>query len=177
MEGQKKIRAGLISVLIFLLAFLWIVAGIPAYLLDGGDSLLCAATYQFYHGNVAHLAGNMLVLWLLLARPKRLTVCKACSDLVLSYLLSVLIYPLAVMPIVGMSNMIYAMCGLRTPPLSNPIWRRWPALLFLGVTAAMLAVPGVSATTHLAAFALGALCAGLRRFWNRLTDEARRYYR
>ena len=87
-----------------------------------------------------------------------------------------LVYPLSLRPVIGFSNVLYAVLGLRTPSLKSKWWRQPSVIVFLFVTIALVFVPQFSATTHIAAFALGMAGASLKRGWLKITQDARRYY-
>lgn len=132
----------------------------PDYLLADGHYLLRASTYSFFHAGWLHLAINCLAVYGSYA-PRRLS--SPWFDLLIPYLIAVAVYPLALRPAIGFSNILYALIGLRTPPLSSRWWRSTPVVVFLAVSLSLLALPQLSATTHLAAFALGVGVAYLRR--------------
>ena len=158
------VRAGVIV----LLAALQIAFGVPDFM-SGGPYQCRALLYSFFHANWWHLAANAVAAWGVFApgRDNRM--------LPVAFLIAVAVYPLSFRPVIGFSNVLYAMIGLRTPPLSSPWWTQPAVIVFLAVTAAMVFVPRFSATTHVAAFALGMGAAGARRWWHSLTEDARRY--
>ena len=96
--------------------------------------------------------------------------------LVAAFAIAVLVYPLSFRPVIGFSNVLYAVLGLRTPSLKSKWWRQPAVIVFLVVTVALVFVPRFSATTHIAAFVLGMAGASLQRGWLKLTRDARRYY-
>ena len=97
------------------------------------------------------------------------------AQLATAFIIAVLVYPLSLRPVIGFSNVLYAYLGLRTPALSDRWWRRPEVITFLVVTVALVLVPRFSATTHIAAFALGMGVAALKRKYNDLTSDFRRY--
>ena len=160
------VRIVIIAVLVILQA----VVGIPALLQGDGDYWLRALAYSFFHANWWHLAVNCLAIWGIYRYP-----CKPWRDLLLPFLIAVLVYPLSFRPVIGFSNVLYAALGLRTPPLSSPWWKKTEVIIFLAVTLLMVFIPRFSATTHIAAFALGMAGASAKRFYQTLTKDARRY--
>jgi len=158
-------------ILIVSLAVIYFAFGIPDWLRDG-DYLTRAVSYSFFHASVWHLAINCLAIWSIFRKGDG---CKACKDLVISYIIAVLVFPCAIRPVVGFSNILYAMIGLRTPPLTSKWWRTSQVIVFLIVTVALLFIPRFSATTHIAAFILAIGCAYIRRFNQSLVKDARRY--
>jgi membrane associated rhomboid family serine protease len=159
------VRYLLIAVLVILQA----AVGIPALLQGDGQYWCRALSYSFFHANWWHLAVNSLAIWSVYRR------CKPCRDLVFPFLIAVLVYPLSFRPVIGFSNVIYATIGMRTPPLSSPWWKRTEVIVFLAVTVLLIFIPRFSATTHIAAFALGMAGASVNRFFQTLTKDARRY--
>lgn len=175
------VRVVIIAVLVCLQAFV----GVPEFFYgtDGplsplspedfyGDGYwMRALTYSFFHANWWHLAINCLAAWTIFD-PKRKF---SWLQLVTGYAIAVLVYPLSLNPVIGFSNVLYAVLGLRTPSLRSRWWRQPVVIVFLAVTFAMLLIPRFSATTHIAAFAAGMPCASIRRGYLRLTEDARRY--
>ena len=157
--------------LIAVLTAVYFAFGIPDWLRDG-DYLLRACSYSFFHASIWHLAVNGLAIWSIFRKGD---LCKACRDLAISYIIAVIVFPFSVRPVIGFSNILYAMIGLRTPPLTSKWWRTPQVIVFLIVTVALLFIPRFSATTHIAAFILGIACAYLRRFNQSLVKDARRY--
>ena len=150
----------------------FLVFGCPEWLSDEQcPYVIRAALYPLFHGNIAHLAANCLAMWLSL-NPKR----KGLAwELAFGLAVSFLVYPLAARPIVGVSNALYAICGLRTPSFSSRWWRSSPVITFLVITAVLLLFPQFSAVTHIAAFAVGVLMAHLRRTLKPYLQDVGRY--
>lgn len=157
--------------LIIILVSMHCICGIPDILTDGcwWEKALC---YSLFHANWWHLAVNALAIWSIY-NPLRPI--KPCRDLVIPFIIAVAVWPLALRPVIGISNMLYAVIGLRTPSLRHKWWRQPAAITFLLVTVAMLFIPRFSAVTHIAAFALGVMLAALHRSYLNLTKDARRY--
>jgi membrane associated rhomboid family serine protease len=158
------------NIIIAALVALYAVFGIPDYFYGDGCWWLRAATYSFFHASWWHLAVNALAIWTIYRFPPR-----AWRDLIVPYLIAVAVYPLALRPVLGFSNVLYAVLGLRTPPLKNAWWRQPQVLTFLAVTVALVFVPQFSATTHIAAFVVGMIDAAVQRKWRHLTRDCRRY--
>lgn len=155
---------------IALLAALQLAIGIPQFMTEG-PYWTRALLYHFFHANWWHLAVNAIAVWTIFD-PKRKT---TPAQVITAYAIAVLVYPLSFRPVIGLSNVLYAVLGLRTPPLRNPWWKHPSVLAFLIITVAMVFIPRFSATTHIAAFALGMGGAALGRWWQKLTQDARRY--
>ncbi|MBR5660575.1 MAG: rhomboid family intramembrane serine protease [Bacteroidales bacterium] len=165
---------GLLRVTIILaLAALTAAFGIPGWLASPDSPYLArAAAYSFFHASWWHLAVNSLAIWTIFRKPNPR---KACAELALAYVVAVIVYPLSLRPVIGFSNILYAVIGYRTPPLSSPWWGRTEVIVFLAVTVGMLLIPRFSATTHIAAFAMGIGAAYLRRLISPVINDARRY--
>lgn len=157
-------------ILILLLVALQAVFGIPEFMADG-PYWQRALLYSFFHGNWWHLAVNCLAIWTIFS-PKRKV---SCLQLVSSYLIAVLVFPMSFRPVIGFSNVLYATLGLRTPSLTSKWWRQPSVILFLIVTVGLVFVPQFSATTHIASFILGMAGASIKRFYQELTRDCRRY--
>ena len=142
--------------------------GRPEFLYEGGWE--AALAYPLFHGNIFHLAANSIAIWFVYRCP-----CKPCRDLVIPYIISIAVYPLSGRALLGVSNMIYAAIGLRTPAFSSPWWRKTPVIVFLAVTLLMLFIPSLAGVTHIVSFSAGVLLAAAHRFWLYLTRDARRY--
>ena len=149
----------------------YFLIGVPDFLTGGG--MFAALSYPLFHGNVWHLAVNIIAVWGIYS-PRY--VCKPCRDLLIPYIISCLVYPLSPRPLLGISNVLYAVLGIRTPSLSSSWWRQPPVIVFLVVTILMLALPQFAGFTHIVSFATGVLLACASRFWQNLTRDARRYY-
>lgn len=155
--------------LIVLLVALHATGGIPEGFLEWSPLARCAA-YSFYHANWWHLAVNCLAVWTIYARG-----CRPGRDLLLPYLIAMAVFPLAPRPVIGISNLLYAVIGLRTPSLSSPWWRQGTTITFLLATLAMVFIPRIAGLTHIYAFAAGVFLAGAGRIFRELTRDSRRY--
>lgn len=145
--------------------------GVPEFFYGTEDYWMRALTYSFFHGNWWHLAVNCLAVWTIF-QPKYKT---KPLQFVTVYLIAVLVYPISFRPVIGFSNVLYAMLGLRTPSLKSKWWKQPSVIVFLLVTLALIFAPQFSATTHIAAFLLGMASAAAKRSYQRLTRDARRY--
>lgn len=157
---------------ILILAVLHAAFGVPPFLTDGGYAVR-ALSYPFFHASWWHLAVNAIAVWMVYD-PRR---CRTWRDILVPYVISCLVYPLSLRPVIGFSNVLYAVLGLRTPPLSSPWWKKPAVLTFIAITVAMVFIPRFSATTHIAAFLLGMAGASAGRGWKRITEDADRYLR
>lgn len=127
--------------------------GCPDYL--HGDGILVAMTHHFFHVNLFHLAANLLSVWLIFRKGRRYGV----APFIAAYICATAAWYATDMPVAGVSNMIFALFGLRTPSLRDSWWRQRNVIVFICVTAGMALVPNISGFTHLASFILGSLCA------------------
>lgn len=135
------------------------------------DSLATMLTYHFLHANVFHLAVNCLAIWTMFPPQRK----DNLAQLIFGLAVSFIVYPLHVRPIIGISNLIFAVAGLRTPPLSHSWWRSSNALVYIGVMFLMLLLPQFSAVTHIASFAVGVLSACAVRAYKETRAYAERY--
>lgn len=159
-------------ILIAILVAVHIVFGCPSWLAgDEADYWLRAFSYSAFHANWWHLAVNCLAIWTIFS--PRLNG-KPLQN-VAAFLIAVLVYPLSLRPVVGISNLLYAVIGLRTPSFSSRWWKSPGVIVFLVVTFLMLFIPQFSATTHIAALSCGVLLATVKRGLNSLLKDARRY--
>ena len=153
MEGNN-IRIVLTGILVTSM-LLW---GCPDYLQTSGIHV--ALTYHIFHVNVFHLAANLLSIWLIFAKGRQY----GWSNILIAYVIATTSWYCSSIPIAGISNMIFAMLGLRTPSLRDRWWRTSAVLTFLAVTAGLAFVPKISTGTHLMSFALGTIWASVQRF-------------
>lgn len=158
-----------IAIIVTLIA-LQAIFGAPAFLLESDGYWIRALSYSFFHAGWLHLAINCIAIWGLFKHKS------SPLQILIAYAIAVLIYPLSAKPVIGFSNILYALIGLRTPPLKNKWWRSSSVITFLTITVAMVFIPQFSAATHIAAFVLGCLTAIANRFIKHITRDARRYY-
>lgn len=129
-------------------------------------------TYSFFHGNWFHLAVNCIAIWGLY-NPKR--PCKPCRDLIIPYIIALVVFPFALRPMIGFSNMLYAVIGIQTPDFKSPWWKSTNVQIFFAVTLVMAFIPRISAFTHILSFAAGVGMAIIRRGIQSLLDDAGPY--
>lgn len=166
MEGNS-IRIIVTGVLVCMM----MVFGCPEYL--HGSGLHVALTHHFFHVNIFHLAANALSIWLIFGKGRRY----GWKILAAAYLCATLSWYSSSGSVAGMSNMIFALLGLRTPSLRDRWWRQSSVLTFLIVTVSMALIPNISTVTHLTSFILGGICAAMNRFVKRIkSDYARASY-
>ena len=166
MEGND-IRI-IITGLLLSETLLW---GFPDFL--AGKAICVAMLYHFFHANIFHLAANLLSVWLIFGKGRRYPL----SHFILAYIIGTLAWYCSAVPVVGVSNFIFALLGLRTPSLKDAWWRQSSVRVFLVVTVGMAFVPNVSAVTHIVSFASGCVCAALGRIFKGIgSDYARATY-
>ena len=158
-------------ILICILFATQLFVGIPPFLRWEDHYLLRAAAYPFFHASWPHFIINSIAIWGIYGRS-----CKPCRDLLFPYIISLLVYPLSFRPVIGFSNILYAVIGMRTPPFTSPWWKSRNVLIFLAVTLLMAAIPQFAATTHIAAFLLGIAGAHISRHLQSHGKDARRHY-
>jgi membrane associated rhomboid family serine protease len=152
MEGNDiKIMA------VGILAASQLVFGCPAFLHQ--DAAYISLVHHFFHANVFHLAVNCLSLWSLFRGGQRYGI----LPLVAAYIIGSLSWFFTSADVVGFSNVIFALIGLRTPSLRHAWWRQPAVLVFLAMTALMALLPQVSAVTHIVSFVLGCIASGVQR--------------
>lgn len=159
-------------IIIAILVALQVIFGLPACFYGTAPYLQRCFLYSFFHANWFHLAVNCIAIWTIFDPRRKMSF----LQLVSSFIIALLVYPLSFRPVVGFSNVLYATLGLRTPALSSSWWKQPAVIVFIIATIAMVFIPQISATTHVAAFLLGMAGASLRRAWLKLTDDARRYF-
>lgn len=164
MDCTDRLRWSIVAVL----AASYIAFGCPDAMLPGGASYAVrASVYPLFHANLWHLVINCVAVWGMFA-PGRWN----WRDVLAASLISFLVYPLSFRPVVGMSNLIYATIGLRTPAFSSRWWKSRNVIIFVAVTCAMAFIPQFSATTHIAAFVVGVIVSLFRRRINKIYKEA-----
>ena len=126
------------------------------------------AYYHFLHANVFHLAANMLAGYYAF---KRCTV----SRVVTAYLIASLSFLCVADMVIGFSNIVYAMIGLKTPAFSHPWWRHPGTITFLVVSLLMVFLPNVSAVTHIISFCGGMAVSMISRGVQQIKNDSARY--
>lgn len=157
-------------IIIAILLCMQICFRVPDIFYGSGHFVLRALTYSLFHAGWLHLAVNCLGIWTIFAPGRK----GKLLHLVVGSLIAVLVYPLALRPVLGFSNILFAVLGMRTPPLGSPWWKRSEVLVFIAVNIATLFIPRISAVTHIAAFACGMLVAALRRSIEPYLSDVRR---
>ena len=160
MEGSN-IRITIIGILVTM----QLLFGCPAFLHH--DYGYISLVHHFFHANIFHLAVNCLSVWTLFRKDIRYGI----TPLVLAYIIGTASWFCTSADVVGFSNIIFALIGLRTPSLSHSWWKQSTVILFLAITALMALLPQVSAVTHIVSFTLGCIVAGAYRVVNNLSRD------
>ena len=132
------------------------------------DRWYLAVAHHFFHANIFHLAANCLSLWLMFRNPSSVL---SWSRVVTAFVLASLSWFASSADVIGASNFIFALAGLRTPSFSHAWWRQPSVRFFLIVTTAMAVLPQVSAITHISSFVLGCAVASASRFINTTSHD------
>lgn len=163
MEGSN-IRIIIIGILLTT----QLLFGCPTFL--HYDSGYISLVHHFFHANIFHLAVNCLSVWSLFRKGYRYSI----APLFWAFLIGSASWFCTSDDVVGFSNIIFALIGLRSPSLSNAWWKQPSVILFLAITALMALLPQVSAITHIVSFALGCIVAGAIRIVNSISSDFRR---
>lgn len=124
--------------------------------------------HHFFHGNIFHLLANLLSLYFIVPRAKS-------WHLIAGYFIGSLSLLAVTNPVVGISNLIYAVIGLRSPSFDSWWWRHPGTKTFLMVTVLMIFIPNISATTHIVSFMVGVLVSVSVRWFKRIGNDSARY--
>lgn len=151
-----------------ILVFMMLVFGCPDFLHQKGMHV--ALTYHLFHANIFHLAANLLSVWLIFRRD----VTYRWQPLLLAFILAAASWYFTSDSVAGISNMVFAYLGLRTPSFRDCWWRQSAVLTFLVVTVVMAFLPNVSGITHIVSFVLGCACAALKRILKSIASDYRR---
>lgn len=160
MEGNN-IKITVIGILVTM----QLLFGCPVFLHH--DSGYISLMHHFFHANIFHLAVNCLSLWTLFRKDIRYSP----AALVSAYLIGTASWFFSSSDVVGFSNIIFALIGLRTPSLRHAWWKQPTVILFFAITALMALLPQVSAVTHIVSFVLGCIVAGAYRVANNLIRD------
>ena len=130
--------------------------------------LVRAMTYSFFHANILHLVVNSLSLWVVWSGKDRR---RDFRNFLTAFVIAVLVFPLG-RPCVGISNMLFAACGLR---LGARWLRTANGVFFLVLMVAMCFLPQFAGTQHLAAFFVGILFKAVDGCFDSLRRDVSRY--
>ena len=160
-------------VLTIILALL-VTLGCPDYLADPAVSpWLRAVSYHWFHANIFHLAANCLSIWFVFKVTPYRSEKTNVRNFFTAFIIATLTWFTATRPVVGVSNILFATLGLRTPSFRHPWWRHPGTLIFFAITLLTLLVPQFSAVTHIISFICGVAIAAVKRKLNSLEDDYR----
>lgn len=154
----------------FISAVLLIVYFIPCandWLFQQG-SVVQMFLYHFFHGNLFHLLANGLSLYVILPRTKK-------WQIVAAYIIACIVALPISQPMLGFSNVIYALIGVKTPSFDSYWWRHSGTIIFFAITLLMLFLPNVSGISHILSFVVGVAVSVIYRFFVRINTDAARY--
>lgn len=168
---DKVLRYTLIGVLLAL----FIGVGSPEFLLsDDIPSAAKAVSYHWFHANVWHLLANCLSIWLLIRTTRYRSSRKVMSQFAIAFLIASVMYFTATKPVVGISNILFAIVGLRTPSFRHPWWRKPETIIFFAVTFLLLLIPQFSSVTHITSLLGGIGIAAISRTVRSLRSDVTR---
>lgn len=124
--------------------------------------------HHFFHGNVFHLAANMMTSYFVFKKAEM-------QQILCAYMIASLSIMCSTEPVIGFSNMIYAMIGLKSPRLNHSWWKHPYTIIFLVMTLAMALIPNISAITHIVSFCGGVTTAVIRRALLQIKNDSARY--
>lgn len=167
MEGSN-----LRIVIVGILLTMQLLFGCPTFL--HYDSGYISLVHHFFHANIFHLAVNCLSVWSLFRKGYTYSL----ALLIWAYIIASISWFCTSADVVGFSNIIFALIGIRTPSLKNRYWRDPAVIAFFAITILMALLPQVSAVTHVVSFVLGCMVAGAIRIVNSISSDFRRatYY-
>lgn len=155
---------------IFIFVVLLVVFFIPngkEWLLQQGD-VARAFLYHFFHGNLFHLLANVLSLYVMIPHSKTWHLASA-------YAIATLCAFVIPSPMIGISNVAYALIGVRSPSFDSYWWRHPGTLIFFSVTILMLFLPNISGVSHIVSFVVGAVVAIAVRWFKKMCRDGARY--
>ena len=160
--------------LIFVLCLLFVFFECPDFLSSESTSeFIKAITYHWFHANVFHLMANCLSAWFIYKTTQIRPIKDNVRQFILSFIIGSISYCFAGRPIIGISNILFATIGLRTPSLKNKWWKRPETIVFLIVTLLLLFVPQISSVTHIISFLCGVMVAIVQRKIKRIDYDYR----
>jgi len=159
-------------IIVGMLLTMQLLFGCPAFL--HCDYGYVSLVHHFFHANIFHLAVNCLSIWSLFRKGYTYSwVPLACA-----YVIASVSWFCTSDDVVGFSNFLFALIGMRTPSLRSRYWKDPAVIAFCAITVLMALLPQVSAITHIVSFVLGCMVAGAIRIVNSISSDFRRatYY-
>ena len=161
-------------VVVLVLCVLYLLMGSPAFLLSSETpDIIKAVTYHWFHANVFHLSANCLSFWLVYKSTPRRRAKENIRQFVISFLIGTVVFFCSTRPIIGISNILFATIGLRTPSFRSDWWKRPETLVFIATTIILLMVPQISSVTHIISFTIGVSIAVMKRKITRIKNDYR----
>lgn len=142
------------------LVLIYSIIGIPIDFRSWSAALV-ALTYHFFHVNVFHLLANVICFWQLSKR--RLAKVK---NLLIAFVIASIIPLIYSSPILGFSNVLYALTGLAWFSFSKKTKR-----IFFLVTIVMMFFPHIAGVPHLIALCAGIVIAYINNRIQRLDSD------
>lgn len=162
-------------VIILILTIIFLFIPKPEFLSDMDSFFWMRATAgQLFHANIFHLILNCMAVWNLFKVTPYRNARTIVTRSLIAFAIATLSYSVALRPVIGISNLLFAMIGMSTPALSHQWWKLRNTKVFLVVMVASLALPMLSATTHIFSFACGTLVAMVARQIDKLSNDVRR---
>lgn len=143
------------AIIIILLLVAMMFVPFPLFL--GEKTFLAAILHHIWHCNWFHLAINCISVWLIVSRQK------GYSMLAEAWGIASISYIFAATPVVGFSNILFAMSGIQAANYGKAYWKQPATWSFFVVMIAMAFFPMFSTTTHLASFGIGYLFSLTKR--------------
>lgn len=157
----------------------WLVIGVlvatflwcdNSFLMGDQNLLLRMTTHHFFHAGFWHLLVNSFSTWVLLKRF-------CLKEFTIAWVIASLSYIFSPLPVIGFSNIIYALIGLRTPSFSSSWWKHPTTIVFFVATILMAFIPNISFVTHWVSLGLAIAVSALTRTIKQSIEDGARYLR
>lgn len=122
---------------------------------NGNPWIVRAILHNFLHGNVFHLASNIMMLWLLYPNMRK----HRMLIFGLSLIIATASFAVSDGDSIGLSDVLYATMGLSALPLKSKWWQTPIAKFFLLSFLVAFLLPNISAMTHLVSYIVGFVTA------------------
>lgn len=149
---------------------IYFAVGIPDFMYESGHWMSKAVSHHIFHANIFHLGINTASLFMLYRKTNR----HVFVELPLAWLMASLSYMAALRPAIGLSDILYAVCGLRFHGYF-PNWRSdRKAWLFIATLSVFCLIPGASGMTHAASFISSAAVIHVYTMTKGILDDYRK---
>ena len=118
---------------------------------------LSALSHHFWHINIFHLVANSFGTWLAVS-PRR-----CMSELLLAWIMASLSYLFATGPVIGFSNILFALMGMDSANKPKSWWTQPTTIIFFVTMVSMIFFPAFSAVTHITSFLMGFVYGSVTR--------------